>query len=232
MTKKYTQIFFDLDKTIWDFETNSQQTIAEIYNLLCFDKRNIADFAQFHAVYETHNLKLWEMYRYNKIAKPDLMVMRFYNTLMEFGINDMPTAQAFSTQYLELLPEKTAVFAGTHQTLAYLAGKYQLHIITNGFEEVQFRKIQNADMRHYFIHIITSEEAGFKKPDTRIFNYALQLCGASADQCLMVGDDLEVDVLGAKQAGMDQVYFNPQKLAHHETITYEIAELTALCGLI
>ncbi len=232
MTTKYSHIFFDLDKTIWDFETNSEQTIREIYDMLKFDKQNISSFDAFHKIYDGHNLRYWELYRQNKVEKADLMVMRFQDALLEFGIDDTEIAQQFSTKYLELLPEKTAVFEGTHETLEYLSAKYKLHIITNGFEEVQFRKIHNTGMDKFFTRIITSEEAGCKKPDQRIFEYSLKLIQASAHECLMVGDDMEVDLLGARHADIDQVFFNTKNIKHNHKFTYEIKDMRELCGLL
>jgi putative hydrolase of the HAD superfamily len=232
MTKKYTQLLFDLDKTILDFDRNSESTIYEIYTLLCLKAKGISDFEKFHRIYEFHNLKLWKLYLNDEIEKHELMVRRFADTLSEFEIDEPETAQSFSTKYLEILPTRTGVFPGTHETLKYLSGKYNLHIITNGFSEVQYTKLKNAEMEKFFTHVITSEEAGAKKPDKAIFNYTIQLIGARVEECLMIGDDIDVDMLGAKQAGIDQVYFNPKKSTHNEELTFEISEMGELVELL
>jgi putative hydrolase of the HAD superfamily len=232
MTKKYTHLLFDLDKTIWDFDRNSESTIREIYTLLGLKAKGIEDFDEFHRVYESHNLKLWDLYRRDEIEKHDLMVKRFADALVDFGVKDPETAQSFSTKYLEILPTRTGVFPGTHEALEYLSGKYSLHIITNGFSEVQFTKLKNADLRKFFTHIIISEDAGAKKPDKAIFDYALHIIGARAAECLMIGDDKEVDLLGAKAAGIDQVYFNPNRREHLEVLTFEIFGLEELMGIL
>jgi putative hydrolase of the HAD superfamily len=221
MTKKYKHLLFDLDKTIWDFDSNSESTIREIYGLLNLKAKGIPDFEEFHRVYEGHNLKLWELYRRNEVKKEVLMVKRFADALMDFGVNESETAQTFSTKYLEILPTRTGVFHGTHEALQYLSANYSLHIITNGFSEVQFTKLQNADLRKFFTHIIISEDAGAKKPDKAIFAYALDRIGGKASECLMIGDDIEVDLLGAKGAGIDQLYFNPHRAKHQEELTFE-----------
>lgn len=232
MAKKYKHLLFDLDKTIWDFESNSESTIREIYALLDLKAKGIEDFEEFHRVYEVHNLKLWELYRRDEIKKQDLMVKRFADALTYFGVDEPETAQKFSTRYLEILPSRTGVFPGTHEALEYLQGKYLLHIITNGFSEVQFTKLQNAGLRKYFSHIIISEDAGAKKPDKAMFDYALSTIGAKADECLMIGDDMEVDLLGARHAGMDQVFFNPMCIEHEEEFTFEIFGMEELVGIL
>jgi len=232
MTKKYTHLLFDLDKTIWDFDRNSESTIHEIYTLLDLKAKGITDFEEFHRVYEGHNLKLWELYRKDEVEKEVLMVKRFADALMDFGVNEPQTAQAFSTKYLEILPTRTGVFPGTQDALQYLSANYSLHIITNGFSEVQFTKLQNADLRKFFTHIIISEDAGAKKPDKAIFEYALRIIGAKAHECLMIGDDIEVDLLGAKAAGIDQLYFNPHRAKHQEELTFEVFEMKEMLGIL
>jgi putative hydrolase of the HAD superfamily len=232
MTKKYKHLFFDLDKTIWDFDRNSENTIKEIYDELNLKDKGVEDFDEFHRIYEGHNLKLWDKYRRDEISKQELMVKRFKDALLDFGLEEPETAEAFSLRYLEILPSKTGVFPGTHKALEYLSGKYQSHIITNGFSEVQFTKLNNAGLKKYFTHIIISEDAGAKKPDVAIFEYALRISEAMADSSMMIGDDIEVDLLGAKSAGMDQVYFNPHRINHTELLTFEIFEMEELIGIL
>ena len=232
MTKKYKHLLFDLDKTIWDFDRNSKSTIREIYDMLRLKAEGIEDFEEFHRVYEGHNLKLWELYRKDLIGKEDLMIKRFADALTDFGVEATETAALMSIQYLKILPTRTGVFEGTQQTLEYLAARYSLHIITNGFSEVQFTKLEHADLRKFFQHIIISEDAGAKKPDKAMFEYALNTIGATAGECLMIGDDIEVDLLGAKEAGIDQVFFNPHRLAHEEELTFEVFGMEELRGIL
>jgi putative hydrolase of the HAD superfamily len=232
MTKKYKHLLFDLDKTIWDFERNSESTIREIYGLLDLKGKGIDDFDAFHRVYEGHNLKLWELYRKDAIKKQELMVKRFADALVDFGVREPETAASFSAKYLEILPTRTGVFEGTHEALEYLAARYSLHIITNGFSEVQFTKLEHAGLRKFFTHIIISEDAGAKKPDKAIFDYALRVTDAEAAECLMIGDDIEVDLLGAKNAGIDQVFFNPNRTEHQEMFTFEIAGMGEMMRIL
>jgi putative hydrolase of the HAD superfamily len=230
--KKYSNILFDFDKTLWDFDHNSEETISELYDELNLKQKGISNFKTFFRDYEKINLDLWEQYRHNEISKPDLMYLRFYKTLLLFGIDDLMLAKEFSEKYLKILPTKNKVFPDTYETLEYLSRKYNLHIVTNGFEEVQFRKIHHAGLEKYFVHVITSEKARCKKPDRKFFEYALHEINAGADECLMIGDDMEVDLNGARNSGIDQVFCNFENISHSENFTYEISQLKELIGIL
>ena len=224
---KYKSIFIDLDRTLWDFEANAKDTFLEMY-----DKYNLkvisTDFETFHETYRKINKQLWEEYRNGNIKKEVLKYRRFELTLQEFGVNDTTLARNLGDDYVNLSSEKTKLFPDTHSVLAYLKTKYNLYIITNGFEEVQLKKIKNCHLDQYFHQIITSEKAGVQKPHADIFQYALQMASANADTSLMIGDDLEGDIKGARAQGMDQVFFNPNYMSHDEQCTYEIHALKEL----
>ena len=153
---------------------------------------------------------------------------RFKLTLQDFGIDDDRLANELGDQYIQKCPLKTHVFPFTFEVLDYLKVKYHLHIITNGFEEVQYVKLKQSKLLHYFEQIVTSEQVGVKKPNPEIFRYALVSAFCNPDESIMIGDDLPVDILGAKAIGMHQVYFNPEKIAHQETIDFEISCLSQL----
>jgi putative hydrolase of the HAD superfamily len=127
--------------------------------------------------------------------------------------------------YLILSPQKNLLFPHAIETLEYLKDKYQLHIITNGFIEVQYKKIKNSGIEKFFNQTITSEEAGVQKPDKFIFEFSLNKVNASPEECIMIGDDLKIDILGAKNAGIDQIFFNVDNVKHNENITFEIDSL-------
>ncbi|HOY32777.1 MAG TPA: YjjG family noncanonical pyrimidine nucleotidase [Bacteroidales bacterium] len=230
--KKYKHLLFDLDKTIWDFDNNSRETIFELYNDFGLQRKGIGDFNVFFLDYEKVNLELWGQYRQNTISKEELMYQRFNLVLLKYGIDDLALAKEFSDKYLQLLPSKTKVFPGTYETLQYLCDKYAMHIVTNGFEEVQFRKIQQAGLEKYFDQVITSEKAGYKKPDRNFFDFTLREIHAAAHECLMIGDDIEVDLMGSMNAGIDQVFFNYENINHEEIFTYEISQLNELTGIL
>ncbi len=232
MMKKYRNILFDIDKTLWDFDFNSEETLYELYIQFDLNQKGINDFKFFFETYEKINQKLWEHYRLDEISKTDLMYMRFYEALLVFGIDDLSMAKEFSKQYLLVLPTKTRIFPHTIETLNYLRSKYKLHIVTNGFDEVQFSKLHNAGIEKYFIHVITSEKAGCKKPDCKFFEFTLQEINASAEECLMIGDDIEVDLVGSRNAGIDQVFFNSANVQHDENFTYEISCMKELTEIL
>ena len=137
-----------------------------------------------------------------------------------------------SEEYIRISPTKNYLFPYAHEVLTVLKNKYTLHIITNGFEEAQHKKLKSADLSKYFSNIIISEHTGYRKPDVRIFHYASESVNASCSDCLMIGDGLVVDILGAKEAGWDTVYFNPAKIPHREKPTFEISSLDALMQIL
>lgn len=227
---QYKDLFFDLDRTLWDFESNALDTLMEMY-----DKHTLRsifpDFNTFYQTYKKNNRTLWEKYREGAIKKERLKYQRFLLTIKEFGISDESLAKALGEDYVNLSGTKTKLFPNTHETLAYLQAKYRLHIITNGFEEVQYKKIQNCNLEKYFKYIITSEKAGVQKPHSSIFSYALKRANAKKEESIMIGDDLEGDIIGARSFGIDQVFFNPNHKSHDVEATYEIHTLKELMNL-
>lgn len=219
---KYKHIFIDLDKTIWDFESNSRVTFREIFEKHQLRSLGISHLHEFTEVYTRINDMLWGLYRENKIKKEVLNIRRFELTLREFGIDDLILATHIADDYITLSPLKTILFPNSREALNYLKAGYSLHIITNGFEEVQQKKLDVCDLRKYFTTITTSEEAGVKKPETGIFELALEKASARATESLMIGDDLEVDMAGAKLIGMDTLFFNPQHHIHEDELDHEV----------
>ena len=224
-------IFFDLDRTLWDFEINSYETLLELcakYNLL---DRGVYDYEHFIKIYKVHNEILWGMYRDNKISQKDLRRERFQRALSDYNIIDTELAENIGEDYIDICPKKNKLFDFTIQVLEYLSESYKLHIITNGFEKVQYIKIKHSNLDHYFDKIITSEQVGVKKPNHKIFDFALSQADTSADESIYIGDDLIVDIIGCQNCGIDGVFFNPQKESHNENPKYEISCLSELQGL-
>ena len=231
--KKYTDIFFDLDNTLWDFDRNSTETLYELYEKYKLADLGIRSPEHFIVKYQERNAMMWEQYRLGKIDKDTLRNKRFEFTFWDMGIGEVEKISArISDDYVRVAPGKNHLFPDAYEVLDYLHLKYTLHIITNGFHESQFVKLDGTGIRKFFKNIIISEHVGFKKPDINIFQYALRSANAKPDACLMVGDGLEVDVLGAQKAGWDAVYFNPKKTEHAETITHEIEKLGELKQLL
>lgn len=209
MSAKYKYLFFDLDHTLWDFEANSRQTLEELYMELNLKERGVHDFNAFHQNYLVHNEKLWDRYRNGFIKVDELRWKRMWLALLDFKIADEPLARNMGVIFLEKLPTRKILFPYTIEILDYLTNKgYELHLITNGFEKTQHSKLENAGIEHFFREVITSEGSNSLKPHKEIFDYALQRTGASYSNSIMIGDSLEVDIIGAQKAGMDQVFVN------------------------
>jgi putative hydrolase of the HAD superfamily len=226
----YDQLFFDLDHTIWDFDTNSEATLLDLFHELKLNERATGDFNHFHTTYHHHNEIYWDRFRKGFINREELRWKRMWRTLVDFKITDETLAKQMSERYLDILPTKTNLFPHCIELLEYLTEKkYPMHLITNGFEKTQYQKIKNSGIDRFFTHMVTSEQAGIMKPHAAIFEYALNLTKSTAEKCIMIGDTLEVDILGAKNMGMDTVYFNPAKPHNDKVIpTYVIGSLNEL----
>lgn len=229
---EYKHLFFDLDRTLWDFETNANEALTELYEAHALKEKGIPSVKEFIENYKLHNERLWEEYRKGAVEKEVLRSSRFLLTLNDFQIDDPALAARLGEQYIQNCPLKTNVLPFTHETLNYLNSKYRLHIITNGFEEVQYIKLEQSKMLHYFEQVVTSEQVGVKKPHPDVFKHAMVKAFCKPEESLMIGDDLPVDILGAKAVGMSQVYFNPDKMTHSESITHEISCLSQLQELL
>lgn len=230
--KKYKHIFFDLDHTLWDFDKNSSETLLELYQTHNLQSLGVKSFESFLTAYRERNTMMWDEYRLGKIDKATLRDKRFVFTFWDLGLDPDTTPLGLSADYIRLSPARNHLFPHSHEVLTYLKEKYKLHIITNGFEEAQHIKLEASDLKKYFEEIIISEHTGFKKPDIRIFEFAQKLTGATPDDSIMIGDGLEVDVLGALAAGWDAVFFNPNGIQHSENLKYEIVSLDQLQSIL
>ena len=230
---KYKHLFFDLDHTLWDFEANSRQTLEELYHSMQLGSRGVNDFDFFHKNYLVHNDKLWERYRNGSIKVDELRWKRMWLTLLDFKIANEPLAREMGVVFLDLLPTRKTLFPYTREILDYLTGKnYRLHLITNGFEKTQHKKLQSSGLDTYFTEVITSEASNSLKPHKEIFDYAFQKTGALHKESIMIGDTIEVDILGAVNAGIDQVHVNhltkEPVLVNEKLPTYTVYSLREL----
>lgn len=201
-------IFFDLDHTLWDFDKNSKLTFQQIFK----EQEIKLQLDEFLKVYMPINLSYWRLFREDKIDKESLRYKRLKDVFdtLNYKVSD-ELINTISTDYIKYLPNYNHLFKGTIEILEYLSNKYQLHIITNGFDEVQHKKIKESGIAKYFSEVVTSESIGVKKPNPKIFNYALSKTKALAEESLMIGDSYEADVLGAINAGMLAIHFNTGK---------------------
>jgi len=200
-----TDVFFDLDHTLWDFEKNSALAFETVFKMQDISI-NRTDFLSY---YVPINFKYWEKYRKDEITQKELRLGRLKETfdLLEFSIDD-ESILFLSEQYIHYLPKYNHLFEGTIEILEYLNLKYNLHIITNGFAEIQENKLNNSNITHYFKTVTNSEMVGVKKPNALIFEYALGLAKAKKESSIMIGDCIEADVQGALDAGLDAIFFN------------------------
>jgi len=228
--KKYKYIYIDLDHTLWDYKINSKEALKEMFYLHFLHNRLTID--DFISCFERNNLKYWTMYRNTEITKDKLRLERFKSTLIDCKINDNILAAKLSDDYTRISPQKTNLIPYAKEILEYLRGSYYLYILTNGFSDVQRRKLKNSGLAEFFEKIITSDEVGYAKPHKKIFHYAVSSVNAKKESCLMIGDDLAADILGAKNYGIDQVYFNPKNNPVHEKITYSISSLIELTDIL
>ena len=211
--KKYTHLFFDLDHTLWDFEKNSALTFE-----LLFEKHGLdIEIFRFLRFYRPINFGFWKLYREGKVSKDELRYQRLKQSFDAYGIAiDDQIINRLSNDYIRYLSTFVHVVPGTFQLLDYLRVKYRMHIITNGFSEVQQRKMVNSKIRGYFEVVVNSEMAGVKKPNPKIFNLALERAKVAPQNAIMIGDNLEADVIGALKVGLSAIHFNSNNETPHD----------------
>lgn len=222
-----TDVFFDLDHTLWDFEKNSALTFEKIFR----EQRIDLELDTFLEVYVPANYKFWKMYREEKITKEELRYQRLksvFDTLAYSTTDEM--IHLLSGEYIQHLSSFNHLFPDTLEVLDYLKPKYALHIITNGFQEIQTKKLKNAGIHAYFREIIDSELAGVKKPNPIIFELALNRAKVLPQNCVMIGDSLEADILGAQGVGLHTIHFNAHREEPHDfsPIIYDLKEIKTL----
>mgnify|MGYP000081170777 FL=1 len=229
----YKDLFFDLDHTLWDFETNSKETIQELYNTYNLTDLGIVDFDGFYDTYSAHNHRLWDRYTKGFIKQEELRWKRVYLSLLDFKVANEKLAKEMSQAYLEILPNKQHLFPYTIEILDYLKEKeYKMHLITNGFESVQFKKIKNSGIQDYFIEVITSEASNSLKPHKDIFEYALKNTNATVAESIMIGDNESADIQGGINIGMDTVFVNHIQAIPTVPATYTITHLKELENIL
>ncbi len=230
--KRYRHIFFDLDHTLWDFTANSRATLEELFAETDLVSLGVPDAASFIEVYEEVNLGLWGSYESGHIPKEVLRVLRFRNTLRTFGVKNDRLAVHLGHSYVERCPQRGRLMPGTIELLEDLQKVHRLHVITNGFDEVQHVKLRSSDLTRFFDVVLTSEKAGARKPDPRIFEIAMKRAKVGGvGECLMIGDNPMADMHGARNAGWDHVHFaaetDPDPLA-----TYRVRHMDELRGIL
>jgi putative hydrolase of the HAD superfamily len=228
----YKYVFIDLDDTIWDFHANAKSSLQELYTQKNLGKY-FDSFEQYFSLYAKRNLELWDLYGRGEITKDYLSRERFSHPLTQVGIDNSELAFQIVNEYLEMLPSRTALVPYAIELLEYLHPKYPLTIVSNGFIEVQYKKLRSANIEHYFSHVVLSEEANALKPDKRIFEHALSLNNAAARDTIMIGDSYEADIIGAQNAGIDQIWYNPNSAKDTtKPATYYIYSLESIMNIL
>ena len=214
LKNKITDIFFDLDHTLWDFETNSKLAFEKLLK-----KHEIpVGIEEYIAVYEPINHRYWQDYAKGLKTKDEVKYDRLTDTFKALQVEVSPSLiKILAHGYLDFLKKENTLMEGTVEILDYLKDKYRLHILTNGFTEVQTEKMQNSGIAHYFEHLITSEETGKLKPHPEVFKHALQTAGTFAHKSYMIGDNFQSDVLGARNVGMHAIHFDPFEQSEVDT---------------
>lgn len=227
MSSSHKHIFFDLDRTLWDFDENSKQALHAIINE-CDLIKIFGSFDRFHRAYVKHNSRLWGEYSKGRLKKEILRYERFNATLHQFGKDDLRLAKEMGDKYVQISPIQTKLFPNTKEVLIELQKMgYHLHIITNGFEEVQYIKLNNCGLRDFFEVVVCSEVVGKNKPALAIYQYAMEQASCKPEHAMMIGDDFVADVSGALKAGFQAVLFDPH-LRSKENYEHTIQNLNEL----
>ena len=227
--RKYEHLFFDLDHTLWDFEMNSKETLLDLYQQHQLEQLGITDFELFFTRYNEHNNRLWDRYHKGFIKQDELKWKRMWLTLLDYKIADEPLARQLGIEFLTILPSKKNLFPYTFEILDYLTKKnYHLHLITNGFEVIQHKKLANSNLAKYFKEVITSEVSNSLKPQKEIFDFAFLKTNALPHRSIMIGDNLEADIQGGINAGIDTIFVNHINAEPHIHATYVVTNLKML----
>ena len=232
MASQYKNLFFDLDDTLWAFSLNARDTFEEMYHKYDYG-RFFRSFLHFYTLYQHRNTELWEEYGRGQVSKEELNRQRFLYPLEAVGARDVALAEAFSDDFFSVIPTKNRLMPHAYEVLEYLAGKYNLYILSNGFRELQSCKMRSAGVDGYFKKVILSEDLGVLKPWPAIFNFALSTTQSELRESLMIGDSWEADITGAHGIGMHQAFYNVTgRTSFPFQPTYHIYSLKDLIDLL
>lgn len=204
---KYRSLFIDLDDTLWDTDANMRQSLSELYEQHQMDKY-FDSFEQFDQLYHPYNQNLWSKYHQGEIKKEYLMGERFRYPFSQVGREiDLIHAKQLNDEFMLNTTTKTKLVEGAKELLDYLAGNYKMYILSNGFEEVQYKKLSNSGLTDYFDKVLLSDQIGYNKPHPKIFDYALKSTNSKKKESIMIGDNFDTDITGAKNSNIDQIFF-------------------------
>lgn len=231
MNKKYEHLFLDFDRTFWDVDANQYNAQKNVFDT--FDmSRYFENFETYYVTFKDINERLWEEYRDGKITREYLRNYRFEYVLEKIKIKNTQLSLQMSNYYLEITPSYNQLLPYSKEILQYLFPKYPMYLITNGFNEVQFQKIEQSGLTSFFQKVITSEMAGVNKPNPQIFDYAIKQTQVNKNQTIMIGDDIYSDIFGALQINMDCIFLNTHNIKHDQQPTFEIQHLKEIQNIL
>jgi len=226
-------IIFDLDHTLWDFNRNSKETLKVLFDRHNLERKTKAPFNTFLVTYYSVTNILWQKYDHKEITKNELRQLRLREVFSTLGFMDDLLASKIEKEYLSICPDKPHLINGTIELLDYIkTKKYPIYLLTNGFKDIQLRKIKASKIDHYFDQVCTSETSGYSKPDRRAFDYLLNKIKAEPNECLMIGDNLSTDIEGSSAIDMQNIYLNPTKIVHQGKPTFEVSSLNEIHQII
>ncbi|MFN8354076.1 MAG: YjjG family noncanonical pyrimidine nucleotidase [Spirosomataceae bacterium] len=228
----YKHLFFDLDHTLWDYERNAAESLSEMYLDYQLAGLGIGSAEAFVESFRKVNEEVWYLYDNDIITQQELRHRRFRQVFDSFGVSDHSLCDELNAEYLRRSPQKPHLIEFAKEILDYLQPNYIMHLITNGFDEIQGTKLRSSGITHYFVEVITSQRAQAKKPSPAIFDYAVSLVGVPKAECLMIGDNWETDIKGAIAAQMDVVHYNPDHKSIPAEPTHTIRHLRELMEIL
>lgn len=228
---KFTHIFFDLDHTLWDYDVNSHKVLEDIYQHFDLKGQLSASCEGFISNFVKINALLWHSFNMGKIGREEIRTDRFKRVLKSCGCSKVELSERISEYYLYHCPRQTRIMEDADVILDYLRRKYHLSIITNGFNDVQEIKMKCCGLDKYFERVFTSETIGYKKPDPEIFYHAMEELGIEKSNVLMIGDNPVADVMGAQNAGITPLLFNPTGKTRSDC-TLQVSRLIELMKLL
>jgi putative hydrolase of the HAD superfamily len=230
--KKYKHLLFDLDHTLWDYNQNVRVSLGEVFYHYKIDEGGNVRFEDFFDAFIKTNEQLWHQFNTGLLDREGLREVRFPKIFKLLQLNELTLPTTLEDDFIQRTSSKSGVIPFAFETLNYLKGNYDLHVITNGFNESQYSKLKFSQLDTYFDLVVTSENSGYRKPDKRIFQHALERLSARASECLMIGDNPHSDILGAQNAKIDQVFFNPGQVKSKVKATHTIHCLSELQTLL
>lgn len=232
MALQYKNLFFDLDDTLWAFSLNARDTFEEMYLKYRYD-RFFDSFQHFYALYQRRNVELWDEYGNGQVTKEELNRQRFLYPLQAVGAEDAALAKSFSDDFFAVIPTKSRLMPHAREVLEYLSPKYNLYILSNGFQELQCHKMRSSGIDGFFKKVVLSDDIGVLKPWPEIFHFALSATQSELRDSLMIGDSWENDITGAKRVGMHQAFYNAAgKTDLPFEPTYQLSDLKELMKIL